>query len=61
MYFMHKIVNTRGPAHSNGIGHPHGTKHVDEVKVANGAAIGRHRRVKANMNTVNLIKKPING
>ena len=61
MYFMHKIVNTRGPAHSNGIEHPHCTKHVDEVKVADGAAIGRHRRVKANMITVNFIQKPING
>ena len=61
MYFMHKIANTRGHAHSNGIEHPHGTKHVDEVKVANGAAIGRHRRVKADMSTVNFIQEPVHG
>ena len=61
MYFMHNIANTRGHAHSNGIEHPHGTKHVDEVKVADGAAIGRHRRIGANMNTVNFLQKPING
>jgi hypothetical protein len=59
MYFMHKTVTTRGPAHSNGIKHPHCTEHVDQVTAADGAADGRHRRVKANMSTVNFIQKPV--
>jgi hypothetical protein len=55
---MHKIVNTGRPAHSNGI-NPHCTEHVDQMAAADGATVGRHRRVKADMARVNFIQKPV--